>query len=421
MSGLRTKAHLVECQTAHSLIHSFAHSLFHSLIMITHLFKLIWNKKKTHSLMLVEIWASFMVLFGLTSLMVYNIKNYIEPLGFTYENVWAVNLSNNQDTVAVAEKAQTVFQRIKGYSDVESVSRMGDCFPFSSNNNGRGVKYKNSKTGMNFIIADENFAKTLDMPTVAGKWYRNADSVSKYRPAVINRKAQEALFENENPIGKILTDDDGKAIWVVAGVVDYYKDKAEFMKNKPTMFELLKANDSWNKTMLIKVKPGTDAVFEAKLVHDITATVKGWGVDVKYLSDARKTQHNITLIPVIIFLIVCSFLLINVGLGLFGVLNLSIAKRRGEIGLRRALGATGRGITTQFIGEIWVLATFAMLLGLLFAIQFPLLNVFDLQAGIYLTAIAISVVVIYGIVTLCALFPSRQAAMIQPATALHEE
>jgi putative ABC transport system permease protein len=54
-------------------------------------------------------------------------------------------------------------------------------------------------------------------------------------------------------------------------------------------------------------------------------------------------------------------------------------------------------------------------------VQFPLLNVFDLQAGVYLTAMGIAALIIYLIVTLCALFPSRQAALIQPATALHEE
>jgi len=126
-------------------------------------------------------------------------------------------------------------------------------------------------------------------------------------------------------------------------------------------------------------------------------------------------------VPIIIASIVCGFLLINVALGLFGVLNLSITRRRSEIGLRRAIGATGNGVSTQFVGETWVLATFAMLIGLLLAVQFPLLNVFDLQAGVYLTAMGIAVLIIYLIVTLCALFPSRQAALIQPATALHEE
>lgn len=390
--------------------------------MLRHLFKLIWNKKKAHSLLIVEIWASFLVLFGLSSLVVYNVRNYIEPLGFTYENVWAMNLNNNQDTTETARKIQSVVKRLRTYPEVESVSRMSDNVPFSNYHNYNGVAHNDAKAQVSFYQTDENFAQTLNMPLIAGNWYRSVDSVGKYQPAIINRKAKEALFGNENPIGKIIGYNEGnKAVWKVMGVVDTFKGRSEFMANEPALFELLDESYTWPKSLLIRVKPGTDANVEARMVRDVTAMIRGWSVDVGYLSDARKARHNQTLIPVLIFLVICCFLLINVALGLFGVLNLSIARRRGEIGLRRALGATGNGISTQFIGEIWVLATFAMLIGLLFAVQFPLMNVFDLQAGVYVTAIGIAVVIIYLIVTLCALFPSRQAALIQPATALHEE
>ncbi|MFC5409393.1 ABC transporter permease [Larkinella bovis] len=385
--------------------------------MIRHLFKLIWNKKKTHALVLVEIWASFLVLFGLTSLIVYNFRNYREPLGFEYRNVWAISLNSNQDSVEVAAKIERVLQRIKAYSDVESASRMSNNFPFAQSTMNNGIEYNKKNVLADFFSTDEHFAETLAIPIAEGRWYRSADSVGKYTPIVINRKLKEALFgEVENPLGKIVGDR-----FKVIGVVNTFKSKGEFMADKPAVFELLDAKSPWNDLLLIRVKPGTDALFEARLVKDITAMVTGWSVEVDYLTDSHKNQQNLTLVPMIIFLIVSGFLLINVALGLFGVLNLSIAKRRGEIGLRRALGATGSGISRQFIGEIWVLATFGLLIGLLFAAQFPLLNVFDLEAGIYLTAIMLSVLIIYGIVTLCALFPSRQAAQIQPAVALHEE
>ena len=388
--------------------------------MIRHLFKLIWNKKKSHSLLIIEIWASFMVLFGLASLIIYNVRNYIQPLGFDYENVWTINLSNNQDTLAVKEKMETIVRKVKGFAEVESVSRMSN-YPFSHSNNSHTVKYKNSSTNLNFIVADENLAKTINMPMVSGRWYKNVDSVGKYTPVVINRMAEKILFEDQAAVGKVLSDHTGKPIWIVTGIIDYYKDKAEFMENKPTMFELLKVQDIWNKTLVIKVKPGTDAIFESKLVESIASIGKGWSSEVIYLTDARKQQHDITLIPVLIFLIVCSFLLINVALGLFGILNLSIARRRGEIGLRRAMGATEGKVTTQFLGEIWVLATFSLILGLLFAVQFPLMNVFDVASGIYVTAIFTAIIIIFLIVTLCAWYPSRQASRIHPAVALHEE
>lgn len=387
--------------------------------MIRHLFTLIWNKKKTHALLIVEIWASFLVLFGLASLITYNVANYREPLGFTYGDVWAIDLNNNQDTVNIAEKTQTIFRRLKGYAEIKSVSRMSNNFPFSASTMNSMVSHEKASAMTYLFETDENFARTLEMPVTEGAWYRGADSVGKYKPAVINRKAYEELFNGENAVGKIITSDNNQ--YKVMGVVGNFKAKGEYAANVPCMFMLLNDNSGWDRTMLVRVKPGTDAVFEAKIVRDITAMIPGWSVEVNYLADSRANQHNQSLVPVIIFLIISVFLLINVALGLFGVLNVSIAKRRGEIGLRRALGATEGSVSRQFVGEMWVLATFALVLGLLLAGQFPLLNVFDLDAGVYLSAMAVSVVTIYLLVTVCALFPSRQAALVQPAVALHEE
>jgi putative ABC transport system permease protein len=205
------------------------------------------------------------------------------------------------------------------------------------------------------------------------------------------------------------------------GIVDKFKGKGQYMSDNPALFQMIARDDRWNSNILIKTRPGTDANFEAQLVKDIATMLPGWGVEVGYLKDSRKNRENLTLIPVMIFLIISGFLLTNVALGLFGVLNLNIAKRKGEIGLRRAMGATEAKVTGQFLGEIWVLATFSLIIGLIFAIQFPLMNVFDLDKEIYIIAILAAVAIIYIIVTLCAWFPSRQAATIHPAMALHEE
>jgi len=62
-----------------------------------------------------------------------------------------------------------------------------------------------------------------------------------------------------------------------------------------------------------------------------------------------------------------------------------------------------------------------LIIGTFFAVQFPLLNVFDLPAGVYLTAISLSVLFIYLLVLICSLYPAKQAAAIYPAVALHEE
>lgn len=388
--------------------------------MLQHLFKLIWNKKGTHSLLIIEILASFLVLFGVLSLIVFNVRNFLQPIGFEYEQVWNLDLASNQDTVDVSRKLTNVMQRIRAYKEVESASRVSSNTPFSANQISSSLTYNKVLVGADFYATDQDFNKVLNLPLLKGRWYREGDRVAKFIPIIINKKTEDKLFLNETALNKIIKVDD-KRSYKVVGVVNSFKAKGEFMSDSPAFFEMIAKDDSWNSNVLIKTKRGTDANFEAQLVKDMAVMLPGWGIEVSYLKESRHNRHNLTLVPVIIFLIVSAFLLTNVALGLFGILNLNIARRKNEIGLRRAMGATEGRVTIQFLGEIWVIATFSLIIGLLFAVQFPLMNVFDLDSEIYITSIFASVAVIYMLVTLCAWLPSKQASRIHPALALHEE
>jgi putative ABC transport system permease protein len=119
--------------------------------------------------------------------------------------------------------------------------------------------------------------------------------------------------------------------------------------------------------------------------------------------------------------LVCGFLILNVALGLFGVLWYNINQRKAEIGVRRAMGATSANIGWQFLGEMLVVTTLGVALGMLLAVQFPLLGVFGVASTVYLQAIMLATVLIFSLTAVCAWQPSRIAAGIQPAVSLREE
>ncbi len=53
--------------------------------MIRHLFKLIWNRKRTNVLMMTEIFVSFLVLFAVVALAVYMLDNWRRPIGYSID------------------------------------------------------------------------------------------------------------------------------------------------------------------------------------------------------------------------------------------------------------------------------------------------------------------------------------------------
>jgi putative ABC transport system permease protein len=168
------------------------------------------------------------------------------------------------------------------------------------------------------------------------------------------------------------------------------------------------------------VRDGADATFESQLYKFMANTMKNT-VEIQHLSEMRDSKNEVTIIPMVIFIIIAGFLIINVALGLFGVLWYNINKRKGEIGLRRAIGASGSSVSYQLVMEAMILATMSLIVGCFFAIQFPLLSVFNIPASVYIVAILLSVLFIYLLVFACSLYPGKQAAGIHPAIALHEE
>jgi putative ABC transport system permease protein len=224
------------------------------------------------------------------------------------------------------------------------------------------------------------------------------------------------LFGDEEAVGKVIGDEWKEKI---VGVIPNFKHQNDYQFKDDVIFT--STYKEVFTSLILKMDPSVSADFEAQFAKSIQNLGKNWTVQIQHLDEMKKHKNQMIIIPLIIGFIVCGFLMLNVAFGLFGVLFQNINRRRGEIGLRRAIGASANNISTQFIGEMVVLATFSVILGLFFAIQFPLLKVFDVAPSIYLTGILLAVLLVYLIVIACAWFPSRQAAAIQPAMALHEE
>ncbi|MES2645303.1 MAG: ABC transporter permease [Bacteroidota bacterium] len=398
--------------------------------MFVHLFKLIWNKKKQNSLLIVEMFISFLVMFAVLTMLVYSYKNFRQPVGFDYNDVWVISFSPPEklnDAISVSLFQDALKKTLFSMPQIKAVSFSGSNVPFSMNTSNSRINYGKTKSVMtNFYDAEESFPAVMNMQMVEGRWYNKADDAAKYRPVVINRKLKEELFGNENAVGKLIGEENyeqGKAEnrFKVMGVVENAKDKGSYQAIENGIYVKMDSNAlRWAGTMVIKVKPGTDASFESKLFKTVSNAV-GTSVEIEHLDKKLVSKNKVLLVPMIIAAVVAGFLIINVALGLFGVLWYNINKRKGEIGLRRAVGATGNNVSAQLVGEALVLATIALIIGLFFAVQFPLMNVFDLPANTYLTAIGLAVIFIYILVIICALYPGKQAAGIYPAVALHEE
>lgn len=385
-----------------------------------------WNKRKQNFLLLTEILISFMVIFALSSFLVYYFQNYRKPAGVDHERVWSVvydnrHLTKNVDSAIMFH--DNLEKSLKAMPQIKEVAYTSSNFPYSQSNMNTNLNLNNREIySVNRYVAGMDYHKVLNMKLVEGRWFRPEDKVANAKPIVINETLKAEAFGNKSAVGKYFDNHDKTDRLKVVGVVQDVKVNGDYLPAGKAMYTQLDTTEvKWNSFILLKVNETADANFEGKLYKFLGQTFNNARVEISYMDDLRDAKNEITVIPMIIFMIVAGFLIINVALGLFGVLWYNISRRRSEIGLRRAIGASGASVSSQLVTESLILATLSIIVGCFFAMQFPLLNVFDVAADIYIYAIVLSMLFIYLLVIACSVYPGRQAAAIHPATALHEE
>jgi len=383
--------------------------------MIKQTIKLMWHRKSRNFLLMVEISISFLILFAIGSIIIYNYSNYYENRGFEYKNVWVLSLDwKDLSKDEVREKLILIKQYLKNTPEINQVALVSNNYPYT---------YHNMNCGLNGIRADfmeceDEYFEIMGISTLQGRTFSFDDNTKQ--PIVINKMLADKLFPGENPIGK--TTELGVK---VVGLIGPYRDRSSYDNDRNYFFERISLQDTslkrFPKNLIFDVLPGTGKEFEVKMMKEVGKLTVGWDKQISTLEDARKEKDKLVWLPVMILIVISSFLILNVVLGLFGLLWYSINQRKAEFGLRRAMGARCVLVTRQVVYEILAVSSFAIIGGLIIAIQFPILGLFEVQPYIYTISIILSALLIYGLTALCAYLPAKQASMIQPIEALREE
>jgi putative ABC transport system permease protein len=120
---------------------------------------------------------------------------------------------------------------------------------------------------------------------------------------------------------------------------------------------------------------------------------------------------------------IASIALVVGGIGIMNIMLVSVRERTREIGIRKALGAQGRDILSQFLVEAVTLSLVGGVIGILVGLVVSALIgrlagwgfIFDPTTIAVATTFSLAVGVIFGV------WPARQAARLDPVVALHYE
>jgi len=124
----------------------------------------------------------------------------------------------------------------------------------------------------------------------------------------------------------------------------------------------------------------------------------------------------------LLLLIIASISLLVGGIGIMNIMLVSVTERTREIGIRMALGATGRTILFQFLIEAVTLCCIGGAIGTLFGILIPyaIAHMTDWKPIVTISSIVVAVITTSAIGIFFGFYPARKASRLNPVDALME-
>jgi putative ABC transport system permease protein len=406
--------------------------------MSRHLLKMVWARRGANGLVAAEILVSFVVLLAVTTLGFYYLDNYRQPVGFDHRDVWRLEMNpgrGEEERRAVDERRAGEVETLRhlrlalGATPGVVTTAIVTPSPFSQSSETRGHDRQGRYVRYATARASDELAAVLGLAVTRGRFFSREDDAATWEPVVINERFARDLFGDADPLGQNISGDrdprgEPEIERRVVGVIGAYRQEGAF--DPPGNYVLVRhrpdePKEPFRGDLLVRVAPGSTAALEERLIETARAIAPGWSLRLEPLETARQRNARMYLAPVLIVGLVAAFLAVMVALGLSGVLWLGVTRRTREIGLRRAKGASAGDIRFQVLGEIVVLATLALLPGVLLALQLPLVGALPVPGTVFAASLAFSVAGIYLLAILCGWYPARLATRVQPAEALHYE
>jgi len=379
--------------------------------------------------------ALSLVLLTAAGLFLGTLRNFLTvDTGFNSHNVLLVKVAVPPDRIPVKLRS-ILFNRIltdlRGLPNVRSgaSSMWTPITPFFWNMDVKVEGYQaqpvEDDTLVYFNRISAGYFQTVETPLLMGRDFSDADSLMSPKVIIIGAETARHFWGHANPIGKTIRTDDSKdSSYQVIGLV---KDAKYGNLDEPRLMTAFvpASQDS---------EPGPESNFEVRFdgpAEALTAAVRSaiGAVNKDAALEFRTLDAHVSdsLVQPRLVALLSSFFgflaLLLATIGLYGVFSYVAARRRGEIGIRMALGAAQRSVTWLILRDVILMLASGTALGVIISIsasRFIKSLLFGVEATNPAT-IAIAAAVLCASAIFAAYLPARRAAKMDPMVALREE
>jgi putative ABC transport system permease protein len=355
----------------------------------------------------------------------------IDP-GFVANRVLVMEVSSPTSVTVPAQRAdlyQRVLEEIQSLPGVERAAIIDDLFTGNPKEHVLTVEREDGTVTERLrLTRDEvspDFFRAIGTPLRRGRFLSTRDRLDAPLVAIINDAMARRSWPGQDPVGRrfALGSGGSKGPWYrVVGVVGDMRRQGLEREALPQIFVSLAQNPpSRNVDFFIRTSSGEPLTIAGALraaVRRVEKNAPISGVESleqqlgRYLTERRFQTSLLTGFSIVA--------LVMAAIGIYGVIQYSIATRTQEIGLRMAIGAQAGDILRMMIGEGLTLSLTGLAIGLAGAWWLGRAGsslLFGVSAGDPLTFAAVSLLLTAVAAAAC-YFPARRAMRVDPVIAL---
>ncbi|MBC5631536.1 ABC transporter permease [Parabacteroides hominis] len=422
--------------------------------MFKHILKLIKAQGKSNAWVFMELLIVFILLWWSIDATLMQGITALQPEGFSVDNVCKVTLAVRPRTSAsyvnyqegseeVGKNYLRIIERLKMHPDVGTVAFFGPhSAPFNYSSNSRTC-WNDTVSAVNSLryTVTPDYFRVFDIHAVdGGSPDLLADALAD--GWVVSRTLEEKLVDGAHLQGKRLAWDNkgDSTTYRVNGITVPIK-KQGFDQPRPVVFTLLTEKDLYEADerelgqmqIAFRLRSGVTgssdyaASFKTEMKQSLAAG-NFWLADVQYYPDIRGKflDNTMQVNGQRLNIAVNAFLLVNVFLAVIGTFWFRVNRRKGELGLRMAVGSSRRTIRQLVVGEGLLILTIVSIPALLLCLNMAYADmlstvVMKVTFGRLLVVSLLTWGILAGIIFLATWYPSRKASRLEPAEALHYE
>jgi putative ABC transport system permease protein len=395
--------------------------------MIRHFFKILWNNKRRNILVFIELFMISLVLVNLAVYLVniytiYRIKNCYDTRNVVMIRIMNKTKEDKQITESSFINLKKIFQ---SNPFVESVSYCNNATPYLYNSWFDNFAHDSVNISFGIRYVEEDYAKVMRINPVKGRWFNETDFGKAVQPILISRDIDDEYF-NGNSIGARVKRQ-GKEFEII-GVTERYK-RSDIEKPERTAFFLkdsISAKRYWGDVnILVRTKDNMTSEMLRVAENQVYSTINpdNWTITgLNSLENMHSVQNAGSYQTNYLKVLISIFIIINIFLGTIGIIWYNTNLRVHEIGIRRAIGASGKKIRRQLVAENLIMATAGLLIVIIIVVQVALfVSNNKAEPGVIVESVVLSTFLMLLLVLLSTWIPAKLASKIHPAVALKTE